>query len=101
MILTGLPAGALTLVSITNIFPFQAQQETTHPPDGVTTVGWWPSWILLSQGPSPLTSTPTSWSGLVQSIFPFIFPFEVFFLNTLSILAPSHTWGDRAQTQSH
>lgn len=43
MILTGLPVGALTLVSVTNIFPFQAQKETTHSPDGVTTMGWWPS----------------------------------------------------------
>lgn len=78
MILTGLPAGALTLVSVTNIFPFQTQQETTHSPDGVTTAGWWPSWILLSQGPSLLTSTPTSWSALVQRIFSFIFLSEVF-----------------------
>lgn len=40
MSLTGLPPGALTLVSVTNIFLFQAQQKTTHSPDGVTAVGW-------------------------------------------------------------
>lgn len=77
--LTGLPPGALTLVSVTNIFPFQAQRETTNSPDGVTTLGWWPSWTPLSLGPSLLTSIPTAWSSSVQRVFSFIFPSEALF----------------------
>lgn len=79
MTLAGLPPGALTLVCVTKFFPLQAQQETTNPPDGVTTVGWWPSQILLSLGPNLVISITTSPSGLVQRAFSFFFPFEVVF----------------------
>lgn len=56
------------LVSVTNIFPVQAQQETTNAPDD--------GYLGFSSARGPAFSIPTSWSDLGQRDFSFFFPFE-------------------------
>jgi hypothetical protein len=104
MKLAGLPPGALTLVSVTKISPFQVQQEITNSPDGVTL--WAGSHLGVSSAwawPSHIHPT-SSLTGSIQKIF---FSFFLFFSCLKQFLkfpehsGPSHTQTDQALTQPY
>jgi hypothetical protein len=85
MKLAGLPPGALTLVSVTKISPFQVQQEITNSPDGVTL--WAGSHLGVSSAwawPSHIHPT-SSLTGSIQKIFFFFLSFFFLFKAVLKI----------------